>query len=192
MRTLKTIVAICSVVALASCTGTHNRQATPGLPFPKAYPRPNLPDTTLISAADTPLHFMVNAEADLSSPRDGWLDINYPTLDATVHVTFTSADAPQIEAVKENRMERLMLNAGDRFTDFKEFSNPAGFNILTAYTENSSTPLQFLATDNRAWVVSGVVYFHNPKASTSLDSVKPMIRAINYDLTRALNEMDYR
>ena len=172
-------------LAAAACT----KQPAVEIPLPHAYPRPALPDTAMVAAPDAPLHFLVNSQAVVSSPRPGWLDVAYPQLGATVHITFSRTDASEIETVKENRMERLILNAGERPTDFAEFTNNAGFNVLLAQTDGATTPIQFLATDNTAWVASGAVYFASPDATTAVDSLRPMLTAIRRDLARALQAL---
>ena len=188
VRRLCIMLLTASVLVIAGCGG---RQQLP-IPLPVAYPRPILPDTAMTLCPDAPLRFLVNADAAVSAPKYGWLDIAYPTLGATVHVTFTPTDPDRIDAVKDNRMERLMLNAGDRPTDFAESVNPAGFSVLLAESEGSLTPLQFLATDDSLWVMSGAVYFADPAAAASPDSIRPMVRAIRDDLVRALNGIDFQ
>lgn len=94
-----------------------------------------------------------------------------------------------MKAVKENRMERLVLNSGDRPSEHTEFINPNGFSVLMARTDGSTTPIQFLATDDSAWVVSGAVYFADPSATTAVDSIRPIADAISDDLFRALRQL---
>lgn len=162
------------------------------LPKPTAFPRPQLPDTTLVTIADAPLSFKVNSEAAVSSPRAGWYDVSYPTLGATIHLTFTESTSEGIDEVKANRMQRLLLNSGEATTDFSEFRNDAGFDIAIARTEATATPIQFLATDNERWVVSGVVYFSSPRAPFAVDSLRPMVKAIDKDMVRALSSLSYK
>lgn len=176
-----------SLILAAAC----GRHAEMGIPHPTAYPRPNLPDTLMVVTNEAPLVFYVNAQSEVTYPRPGWLDISYPTLGATVHVTFTMAKPDEIEAIKENRMERLMLNAGDRPVDFSEFTNGAGFDIVTATSEGSATPVQFLATDDSEWVVSGALYLSTPDAA-AVDSLKPIIDAIRSDLIKSMTNMRYK
>lgn len=166
------------------------RKAEPmKIPLPVAYPRPALPDTALVELVDAPLNFAVNGQAAVSSVRPGWYDVAYPTLGATMHLTFTRATGLDLDKARENRMQRLLLNAGEGETAFSEFENAAGFDVLIARTEGSATPLQFLATDGREWLVSGSVYFASPRAPLAIDSLRPMVRAIDRDLTRALESL---
>lgn len=179
------------LLALAVAAGCVKKQTVP-IPLPTAYPRPNLPDTVLVDAGNTPLRFAVNRESVVTVPREGWIDISYPTLGATVHVTFTPTNPEDVAKVKENRMERLMLNAGEHPVDLSEYINQAGFDVLTASSEGSLTPFQFLATDDSVWVVSGAVYFGSSQAVNANDSLRPIVNAIRHDLIEGLNSLDYR
>lgn len=182
MRLLPAIVPL----LLVSCSGGGD---TATVPRRTAYPRPQLPDTAMIASRQAPMHFLVNAEARDTAPRPGWLDVAYPTLGASVHVSFTATDPLNIKAVKENRMERLMLNLGDAHAANSEFVNPAGYDILLSEAEGSLTPLQFLATDDSAWVVSGAVYFADPQAAEAVDSMRPIISALRRDLLKSLENL---
>ena len=186
MRLLKLLIGI--VPLLASCAGG----GTPSLPRPTAYPRPNLPDTAMCIVEEAPLVFAANAQAVVTSPRAGWFDIVYPSLGTIIHLTFTETEDAQLEGIKENRMQRLMLNDGEGAVDFAEFTNPAGFDIMTASAEESATPFQFLATDNRQWVVSGAVYLSDPNAPFALDSIRPIVNAVRRDMVKSLNSLNYK
>lgn len=191
MRTSGILIfaAALAVLSLAGCSGSENQRIVPRR---TAYPRPQLPDSILTDFKAAPLHFEVNAEASTSSPKEGWLNIRYPMLAATVYVTFTSTTTSNIEGVRRNRMERLMLNAGDKPSNHSEFTNDAGFDILLSETDGATTPVQFLASDGEKWVVSGAAYFDNPAATLSADSIRPMVKAIRRDILEALKKLSER
>jgi len=187
MKTLtRLLIAPCIILMLTGCGGSDSQRA---IPRRTAYPRPQLPDTVLATYEKAPLHFEINADANTVMPRKGWLDISYPMLGATVHVTFTETTAENIDEIRRNRMERLMLNSGDRPSTHSEFTNPSGFDVLIAETDGATTPLQFLATDSRRWVVSGAVYFNDPDAGASYDSIHPMVDALRRDITKAMTAL---
>ena len=176
-------------VALVGC-GEREQKAVPRR---KAYARVELPDTVMRTADGTPLRMMVNASALTSIPRPGWLDIAYPTLGATVHVTFTETQGiEELEAVKTNRMERLMLNAGEGESESGEYSNGHGFNIYIMKSEGTATPVQFLATDDSAWVVSGAAYFDVNPGPGAVDSLRPMVEAVERDIVESLSSLCHK
>ncbi len=181
MRVIIAAMASLMMLTIAACRGSE----TP-IPRRTAYPRPALLDTVMTAAPDLPLYFPVNAQAKISSPGKGWLDVVYPSYGATLHVSFTQVSPSTLEEVKHNRMERLMLNCGDLTTENSEFTNPAGYSILATYTEGANTPLQFVATDNISIVVSGAIYLSDPNAPAAVDSIAPIIDALQGDLIRSL------
>lgn len=185
-------IAVAALVALASCSAGDDADRR-AVPRRTAYPRLRLPDTVMAPVADFPALLEVNAQAAVTSPRPGWLNVAYPALGAVLHITYTASAPPEIDEVKANRMRRLMLNAGDRPSRQSEFVNPAGFDILMIRTESSSTPLQFVATDDSTAVVSGAVYFSDPAVARTenTDSIAPAIDAIERDLAVTLARLDH-
>ena len=175
-----------TAILAAGCTGDQGARTVPRR---TAYPRPELPDTVMAAAQGAPLHFLVNTAATAASEKDGWLNISYPPLGATVFVTFTPTTPAEAAGIKANRMERLMLNSGDHPSEHTEFITAHGFSALMVRTDGISTPVQFIATDDSAWVVSGAVYFNDPNAAEATDSIRPMAEAIAGDVFRALKEL---
>lgn len=190
MRRPQLYIIIAVVAAIVA--GCGHKEPAP-VPRRRAFVRVELPDTAMRPVTGIPLHMLVNASAQASSPRPGWLDIVYPTLGATLHLTFTEAHGLQeLEAVKANRMQRLMLNAGEGESESAEFSNGHGFNIYIMKAEGTSTPLQFLATDDSAWVVSGAAYFDVKPGPATVDSLSPMVDAVQRDILESLGSLCHR
>lgn len=181
---VSTAAAVCMLAG--GCGGKEQKP----VPRQRAYVRVTLPDTVMRAADDVPLHLMVNASALTRCPRPGWLDISYPGLGATVHVSFSRATGvEELEAVKANRMERLLLNAGNGESESAEFSNGRGFNIYMMRSEGSATPVQFLATDDSVWVVSGAVYFDVKPGPGAVDSLRPMVDAVERDIVESMSSL---
>ncbi|MDO4320129.1 MAG: hypothetical protein Q4C34_06085 [Bacteroidales bacterium] len=177
------------LVALASCGDGVSRQTA--VPRRTAYPRPRLLDTVMRPADAAPRRtVLVNAGAEVSSPRQGWLDVAYPIYGATMHITVTDVTPVTVDGIKANRMERVLLNAGGLPGLQSEWINPAGMSVMTLRTAGSSTPLQFLATDDSSTVVSGAVYFSDQTAVSSADSIAPVVDAIEGDIRRMLNNLE--
>lgn len=180
--TLRCLYIVCGVALLTSCG--HGGDVA--VPRRTAYPRVALADTAMVTADSVPVRFDVSAAARVSHPAPGWLDVAYPMYGATVHVTFTTVTAATVDAVRVNRMERLMLNMGDNPGQRHEFVNDAGYDVLAVLCDAGSTPVQFLATDGESMVVSGAVSFADPRAAAATDSVAPMVAAIYDDVMRSL------
>lgn len=177
--------ALCAV--LCACP---ERGGSDPVPRRTAYSRVAVMDTVMTEVPGVPLRFMVNAQATATVPRTGWLNVAYSAYGATVYVTFTQAATPDsLEAVRANRLQRVMLNTGGMPARRSEWVSAHGFDILTLEADGCTTPFQFLATDGRRHVVSGAVYFADPAAVNNTDSIAPMVAAIEADLNRALRRM---
>lgn len=178
------------IVSLALAAASCGGQADTAVPRRTAYPRMRLLDTAMTTVEAVPgVTVQVNAGARTSSPRPGWLDVAYPAYGATMHITVTDATPATVDGIKANRMERVVLNAGGLPGRQAEWVTPGGFGVMTLRTDCSSTPLQFPATDDSAVVVSGAVYFADPAATASADSIAPVVEALEGDIRRMLNNL---
>lgn len=186
MRQMAAATVMTMAVMLAAC----GRGADVPVPRPQAWPRIALYDTVMAYVNGT-IGLTANADAIVNSPRPGWYDIDYPRYNATMHVTVTFVTDSTIDDVRRNRLQRLMLNAGDRPGTSTEFVNDAGWDILMMNTRGSVTPVQFLATDGVTTVVSGVVYMHDPRAASAYDSVAPVVQAVADDALRTLRTLGH-
>ena len=179
---MRAIAAIILLGLLTACGGSTNV-----VPRRHAYPRVTDMDTLMVAVDSLPLVFRVNSHTTVSHPRPDWLDVYYPAYGATWHITFTTSG--DLDEVKVNRMERLLLNAGDHPYRRDEWLNAAQFDILTFVAEGATTPLQFLATDNEHIVVSGALVFDDPKACANIDSIAPIINNLENDMNRSLQTL---
>ncbi len=185
MKYLLTVLAV--ALLITSCSDQQK-------PVPRrtAYPRPPHHDTVMIPTPDAPLRFDVNAAATVTAPAAGWLNVAYPAYNAVMYVTFTPVDEASIDSVRVNRMERLLLNAGGVPGERREFLNEAGYDIMVYTARGTATPVQFLATDGETAVVSGAVYFSDPRATVSTDSLEPFVKAIEGDVLRSMKTLGSR
>lgn len=182
------LIFITAAAALAGCSHGGG-DANVAVPRRHAYPRPQLPDTSMVTVPGAPLRFDVNAAATVTAPREGWLDVAYPSLGITLHTSFTPTSPQGVGEVMENRLERIMLNSGNRSPQWREWTNRAGFAVAVATTEGSATPVQFVATDSCRWVVSGAAYFSRPGDAAGVDSLRPVISAIERDVLAAFDSL---
>lgn len=177
-------------VAVGAMLGSCTRSSEVPVPRPQAWPRIALYDTAMVYVNGA-IGLTANAGARFSSPRPGWYDIDYPRYNATMHITVTDVTDSTIGEVRRNRLQRLMLNAGDRPGTSTEFVNDAGWDVLMMTTRGSVTPVQFVATDGLTTVVSGVAYMHDPRTATAYDSVAPVVQAIADDALRTLRTLGH-
>ena len=184
------LLAILCASVLCDCK--NNSADTPRR---KAYPRIVTHDSSFVAVANAPLHFEISDFAQITldtvianEKNEGtrWLNVYYSQYNATIHSTFTPVDDSTIDDILENRSERMALNAGNHTSELLELTNANGFASQILVTEESNTtPLQFISTDNKKWVVSGALYL-NGESKSNVDSIRPVINVIKRDIIHSL------
>ena len=64
--------------------------------------------------------------------------------------------------------------------------------VLLRSPESRATPLQFIATDDSAWVVSGSAFFDNIPPDAPIDSLAPVVGYLERDLRHTLTTISSR
>ncbi len=175
-------------VVLAGCG--DNRQRAAAVPKPAAYPRIADPGTDYRSVDSLPVDFLANASAIITRPRPDWVDISYPGLGVTLHVSVTRTTPDGIGEVIANRSERIALNVADVTSTHETSIESDSFNsVIITSPETRSTPLQFLAHDGKGLVVSGTAFFGNVSPDAPIDSLAPIVSYVSRDITHALTNL---
>ena len=183
------ITAACATMLLSECRQDNDITT----PRRQAYPRIQLLDTTYCNQQRLPLKLAVNSATNVSisnNKSSTWINISYPTYKATIYCTYTPAIPNTISSMIDNRMERIALDLGDSFYENTTINNPNGTvaNIYST-TSNMVTPIMFLATDKKSWVLSGAMTFDS-NTIVDYDSVAPVINAVKRDLIYTLQNID--
>lgn len=185
------IMAIIACLFFTEC-GSDNAK----MPRKKAFPRIETHDSTFVPLTSSPIYFEINTATKLTldsintgkktGENSRWFNFEYPQYKAVIYCTFTPVNKATLNSVIDNRTHRMKLNSGNLTSELSELTNANGFKsqILTTI-ENRVTPIQFISTDAKNWVVSGAVYF-NDNDSAKIDSIKPIVSAIRRDIIHSL------
>lgn len=179
-------------ISFIACNCDNNAN----IPRRKAYPRITTHDSIFSIVTSLPLHFeksniaLISLDSTIiTNKRDEkshWINIFYKPYNITVHCTFTPVDTSTINNIIYNRKERMALNSGNFPSELIELTNANNFSSQILITEQSKvTPLQFLSTNNKNWVVSGALYLNNSNIS-NIDSIRPIINVIKRDIIHSL------
>ena len=188
---LRILPVLLLAVASFGCSDKHPHNVV--VPKPTAYPRVNDPGSEYITVDSLPVVLLANAAATVTRPRPQWLDITYPGLGVTLHVSLTPTTPAEIDHVIANRSERMALNVadvsstGETQLDSHDFSS-----VVISSPETRSTPLQFLAHDGRGLVISGAAFFSNVTPDASIDSLAPIVSYIERDIVHALSNLSLK
>ena len=180
-------------LSLSECSNKENY-----IPRRTAYPRVNLCDTIHVKSPLLPVNFEINAEtiasedsSNITNDGSKWINVFYPKYNATLYYTYTPVTASTIEGVIDNRIERISLNIGSLTSEMTELNTPSGVIAKIISTPTSMvTPLQFIATNNSSWVISGAFCFNETK-NISSDSISPILKAVNNDILHTIKNLSH-
>lgn len=181
-----------SSILLISCNGDDYS------PKPRAFFRIDLPsksyqsfDTLYPYSFQYPIYAVIQRSKDMGEGKY-WININFPTYNATVHLTY--------KAVKNN-LDSLVENAR-KFVD-KHISKATSIKEKTYENEGSNvygivynikgnsvaSPYQFYVTDRKKHYIRGALYFN---MAPSNDSLAPVIEFIEKDIDYMISTLKWK
>ncbi len=183
-RLVNAIMAIALAAIMTACQGNGNRD----VPVPRrtAFSRMQLPPDSYrhVTIGGTALE--LNAAADTTGTVDdaanAWLTAVYPDGTAELYITVNHATGSHLDAMIDNRVERLSLNTGGAESQVSSFITPAGLDARIVVTHHGTpTPVQFIVTDHATMLVSGSAHVRDA-ATAPADSLAPVIGMLERDL----------
>ncbi|MEJ0054528.1 MAG: gliding motility lipoprotein GldD [Bacteroidota bacterium] len=165
-------------------------------PKPKGYNRLILPEPAYQISPDTlPYQFEYSAHArfmrDTSWVKEkNWVEIYYPDLKATIHVTYKSIGHDQ-KLLKEYLKDAYVLTSKHQIKayaiDETLVKTPSGKTAVVAELEGEvPSQFQFTMTDSSENFLRGALYF-NIKVQN--DSLQPAIEYMKKDMMRMINTL---
>lgn len=187
-----TALSVIVLLLVASCT-------TPYQPKPRGYNRLELPDPEYVLSPDTlPYQFEYSRHArflrDTSWIRDRhWVEIYYPALQATIHVTYKSVQHSD-KLLKEYLKDAYVLTAKHQIKayaiDETIVRTPKGNTAIVAELDGEvPSQFQFTMTDSTENFLRAAVYF-NVKIQN--DSLRPAIEYLKRDAMQLINTLNWR
>lgn len=168
-------------------------------PKPRGYNRLELPEPAYVLSPDTlPYQFEYSRHArflrDTSWIRDRhWVEIYYPTLQATIHVTYKSVQHSE-KLLKEYLKDAYVLTAKHQIKayaiDETIVRTPGGKTAIIAELDGEvPSQFQFTMTDSTENFLRAAVYF-NVKVQN--DSLRPAIEYLKRDAMQLINTLTWR
>lgn len=168
-------------------------------PKPRGYNRLELPEPGYVLSPDTlPYQFEYSRHArflrDTSWIRDRhWVEIYYPTLQATIHVTYKSVQHSE-KLLKEYLKDAYVLTAKHQIKayaiDETIVRTPGGKTAIIAELDGEvPSQFQFTMTDSTENFLRAAVYF-NVKVQN--DSLRPAIEYLKRDAMQLINTLTWR
>lgn len=180
---------VATLFLLATLAACRQEVATPR---PMAFPRVATCDTIyrLVDQAVIPIE--VNAAANVEVAENGrWVNVDYPSYNGRLALTLGIYNRhDSINAAVENRIERMSINVGDFAAEQTSIDSPLGIHSVLLTTQaHCVTPLQFISTDRRRFLVSGSFSFNGPVGKEKSDSLSPVIDALRTDILHLINNL---
>lgn len=172
----------------SSCNSGENRA-----PKPKGYFRIDLPKPQYISLPDgLPYSFEVSHLARLQRRSEAnWINLVYPSLNASIHLTYRPIDSNLSELIDESR-DLAFVHAekadGIRERVFADSSRDV-YALMYDIEGNTASHLQFVATDSVDHFLRGALYFN---AEPNFDSVQPVLNFFREDFIHLIESLKWR
>ncbi|MDE7135919.1 MAG: hypothetical protein K2N91_04750, partial [Muribaculaceae bacterium] len=102
---------------------------------------------------------------------------------------FSTVDPSRLESAIDNRSERIALNLGGREAEILSFATPYSLDceVIVDKQGAGATPVQFIATDHRRFVVSGAAHIKGDKMP--IDSISPVVDMLRRDVIHSLKTL---
>lgn len=162
------------------------------LPKPKAFLKLEYPEYSYHKLnTSCSYNFETSSNAVISVKNNCWLTIQYPTLKATIHITYRPVTNNLQEILKE--VEKLtfehtvkadVINA----VPYENFDKRV-FAKLYTIEGNVATNIQFRATDSLKHVLSGALYFY---VKPNYDSIRPAINYLEKDIIHLIETLEWQ
>lgn len=167
------------------------------VPKPIGYFRIAIPDTayTYTKLPDYPYSFKLSDNAQINDhPADGelyWIDIQYPTLNATIHCSYKPI-RNNFRELSHDAQEFLYKHTTVASAiPIQEFANPNN-QVWGLYYElhgNTATPMQFVLTDSTKHFFRGSIYCN---CIPNQDSLAPIYDYLREDVRVIMESMKWR
>jgi len=185
------IINLFFVVLISLSTTSCNDSET--LPKPKAFLRLAYNDATYASLdSNCPYTFEISTLAKPNFNKKCWINLSYPTLKASVNITYRKVENNINELLKES--EKLTYNHAIKADlisapSIYHNSEKKTYGSLTEVTGNAASPLQFHVTDSTEHFITGAVYF---TVQPNYDSIFPAIKYIEKDIKHIMETIVWK
>ena len=162
------------------------------LPKPKAYlsleyPKKKYKNLALLR----PFTFDVLKYATVIDDKNNWLKITYPTLKASIDITYRPVNNNLKELLTE--AEKLVFKhtvKAEQIIPLKDFVNPKKrvFGSLYEITGNAASQIQFHITDSTNNFIKGSLYFY---VKPNYDSILPAVAYIKEDILHLIETLEW-
>ena len=178
------------VLALSACGKVSS-------PRPYGYYRITVPDTAYTDFASLypryPYSFALSANAQVKERKDEpyWINIYYPTLDATVHCSYKPVHN-NLRELTNDALEFVYRNASfANAIPESDYSHPEAnvYGVLFDLEGNTASSCQFFVTDSTRHFFRASVYCNCPP---NADSLAPVYEYLRKDIIKMVETFEWK
>lgn len=190
MQKLK-LLAILAILAITSIS-ISCKDAT--VPKPRAYFRIDLPKKEYRNfESKFPYSFQYPNYAILSviNMDSSWLDIEFPKLKATVHLTYRNLKKGDTENFEDSRLLAYKHTIKADAINERTYENDSAkvYGLVYDIKGNAASPLQFVLTDSTRHFLRGALYF---RCTPNKDSLAPVIDFLSKDVEYLIETLRWK
>ncbi len=167
-------------------------------PKPKGYFRIDLPAKKYVRwDKNYPFSFDVADVTSVTPDKSKgaepyWLNINYPQLNATLHISYKTGNAANMVKYLEDARKLAYKHSikADAISE-QPYNNPKDnvHALIYRMKGDAASAIQFVAADSNKHFLRGALYF---KTSPNQDSLAPAIKYINNDIVRLIETLKWK
>lgn len=184
------ILLLCVVISLVGCRPTY-------APKPYGHFRIAIPDTAYswYAPQNFPYAFLLSdnavVEPRVDQDEQYWVDISYPSLNATIHCTYKPVQG-NLRVLARDMQEFLFSHAKVASAiPEQEYANPNAhvWGVLYDLQGDVASPIQFVLTDSTQHFFRGSVYCNTVP---NQDSLAPIYNYMRQDVRVLIESMQWR
>lgn len=159
---------------------------------PSAKLRLEYPEATYLneSLEDCPYHFEVNANASISRRNNCWININYPGMNATIHLTYHPVNK-NIDSLLRDAQKLTYdhaIKAKSIIEQMRVDEDNRVYGMFYALEGEAASQSQFYVTDSLKHLVVGSLYFN---AKPNYDSIYPAVVYLQQDIRHIMETIKW-
>lgn len=177
------------MVLLLLCTSCSEEV----LPKPKAFLRLSYPDAAYQKVVSgCPYEFQISQQSTVEFENNCWFKIHYPSMNATVHVTYRNVNNNLEDVLRE--VEKLTFEHTVK-ADGIGIGQPYENKLTNVYGKlinvegDVASNLQFHVTDSVKNVLYGSLYFN---VKPNYDSILPAVKYIEKDIKNLMENVEWK
>jgi gliding motility-associated lipoprotein GldD len=190
---LSFVLILTSSAFLSSC-GTDDDTI---VPKPHAYFRLNFPEKKYVKydsifpfTFDIPLYSNMEIRKSPDA-KTSWLNLNFPTLNGTINMTYKSLDGDLDNNLQEtyDYVNKHQVKASSIEDKLVSRDSVKVYGLIYEIGGNAASSIQFFLTDSTKNFIRGALYFN---AVPNTDSISPVIDYIRKDIYRMINTFEWK